>query len=147
MAKMPRQVMEKFNNPKAVKFLATVGEDGRPNVAYIASLRAADEETLIYADTVGVKTKKNLKPNSPVAANVLLQEKSISYQVKGTFLGFQTSGPYFEFLNSLPEFKYNTYFGVRAAGVIRVDEVYSASAPLPGRRIIPPETYMAPMEE
>ncbi len=147
MAKMPRQVMEKFNNPSAVKFLATVGEDGRPNVAYIASLRATDEETLIYADTIGVKTKKNLKPGSPVAANVLLREKSISYQVKGTFLGFQKSGSYFELLNTLPEFKYNTYFGVRAAGVIRVEEVYSASAPLPGRRIVPPEPYMDSREE
>ncbi len=147
MAKMPQPVIDKFNDPAAVKFLATVGEDGRPNVVYIASLRTADEETLIYADTVGVKTKKNLKPGSPVAVNVLLKEKSISYQIKGTFLGFQTSGAHFEFLNSLPEFKYNTYFGVRAAGVIRVDEVYSASAPLPGRRIVPPEPYMVPMEE
>ncbi len=147
MAKMPQQVIDKFNHPRAVKFLATVGEDGRPNVVYIASLRAVDDETLIYADTVGVKTKKNLKPSSPVAINVLLQEKLVSYQVKGTFQGFQTSGPYFELLNSLHEFKYNTYFGVRAAGVIRVDEVYSASAPLPGRRIVPPEPYMVPREE
>jgi predicted pyridoxine 5'-phosphate oxidase superfamily flavin-nucleotide-binding protein len=147
MAKMPPPVIEKFNDPKAVKFLATVGEDGRPNVAYISSLRAVDEETLVYADTVGVKTKQNLKPNAPVAANVLLREKAISYQVKGTFLGFQTSGPYYEMLNELPEFKYNTYFGVRAVGVIRVDEVYSASAPLPGRRVAPPEPYRTPMEE
>ncbi len=147
MAKMPKQVINKFNDPRAVKFLATVGEDGRPNVVYIASLRAPDEETLIYADTVGVKTKRNLKPGSPVAANVLLPEKSISYQVKGTFLDFQTSGAYFELLNALPEFKYNTYFGIRAAGVIRVEEVYSASAPLPGRRIVPPEPYMVSTEE
>jgi uncharacterized protein len=147
MAKMPRRVLEKFNDPKSVKFLATVGEDGYPNVVYIGSLRATDEETLIYADTVGVKTKKNLKPGSPVAVNVFLPEKFISYQVKGTFQGFQTSGSYFEYLNELPEFKYNTYFGVRAAGVIRVDEIYSASAPLPGRRIVPPESYRTPMEE
>jgi predicted pyridoxine 5'-phosphate oxidase superfamily flavin-nucleotide-binding protein len=147
MAKMPRQVLEKFSDPKAVKFLASVDESGIPNVVYIASLRAADDETLIYADSVGVKTKKNLQPGKPVAINVLLLEKVTSYQVKGTFVGFQTSGPYFELLNELPEFKYNTYFGVRAAGVIRVDEVYSASAPLPGRRIVPPETYMNPMEE
>ncbi len=147
MAKMPQKVLEKFTDPKAVKFLATVGEDGRPNVVYIASLRAVDEETLIYADTVGVKTKKNLRPGSPVAVNILIQEKSISYQIKGTFAEFQTSGPYVELLNSLPEFKYNTYFGVRAAGVIHVDEVYSASAPLPGRRIVPPEPYMVPMAE
>jgi len=82
-----------------------------------------------------------------VAVNVFLPEKFISYQVKGTFQGFQTSGSYFEYLSELPEFKYNTYFGVRAAGVIRVDEIYSASAPLPGRRIVPPESYRTPMEE
>lgn len=147
MAKMPVQVIEKFNDPNSVKFLATVDESGRPNVVYLASLRAVDEETLAYADTVGVKTKKNLRPNSPVAVNVLLREKSISYQIKGTFLEFQTSGPQYEMFSQLPEFKYNTYFGVRAAGIIRVDEVYSGSAPLPGRRIVPPETYSNTMEE
>jgi len=60
---------------------------------------------------------------------------------------FQTAGPYFELLSELPEFKYNTYFGVRAAGVIRVQEVFAASAPLPGRRIVPPEPYMNLMDE
>lgn len=147
MAKMPRQVIEKINDPRSVKFLATVDEWGRPNVVYIGSLRAVDEETLIYADSAGVKTKKNLKPGVPVAINVLLLEKVTSYQIKGTFVEFQTSGPNYDLLSELPEFKYNTYFGVRAAGVIRVDEVYAASSPLPGRRIVPPEPYMKPMEE
>ncbi|MCX5905910.1 MAG: pyridoxamine 5'-phosphate oxidase family protein [Deltaproteobacteria bacterium] len=147
MAKMPRQVLEKFNDPRAVKFLASVDEAGKPNVVYIGSLRAVDEETLIYADSAGVKTKKNLQPGNPVAVNVLLLEKVTSYQVKGIFVGFETSGPYFEMLSELPEFKYNTYFGVRAAGVIRVDEVYAASSPLPGRRIVPSEPYLNLMEE
>ncbi len=147
MAKMPRQVLEKFNDPKAVKFLASVDKAGRPNVVCIGSLRAVDDETLVYADSAGVKTKKNLQPGSPVAVNVLLPEKVISYQVKGTFVGFETSGPYFEMLSELSEFKYNTYFGVRAAGVIRVEEVYAASSPLPGRRIVPSEPYLNLMEE
>ena len=69
------------------------------------------------------------------------------HQVKGTFLEFQTSGDYWDMFNQLPELKYNPYFGVRAVGVIHVDEVYSASAPLPGRRIVPPDPYMNPMEE
>jgi predicted pyridoxine 5'-phosphate oxidase superfamily flavin-nucleotide-binding protein len=145
MAKMPKQVIEKFNNPNTVKFLATVDDGGKPNVAYIGSLRVADEETLIYADTMGVK--KNIKPGRPVAVNVLLQEKLISYQVKGTFLEFQTSGDYLDFFNQLPEFKYQPYYGVQAVGVIHVDEVYLASGPLPGRRIVPPEPYLNPMEE
>lgn len=64
MAKMPRQVLEKFNDPKAVKFLASVDKAGRPNVVCIGSLRAVDDETLVYADSAGVKTKKNLQPEA-----------------------------------------------------------------------------------
>jgi predicted pyridoxine 5'-phosphate oxidase superfamily flavin-nucleotide-binding protein len=139
---MPRQVMEKFDHPDAVKFLCTVDENGIPNVAYIGSLMAPDEETLIYADAMGVKTKRNLLRNPNVAVIVTLKDRLISYQVKGLFQGFQTSGAYHEMLSARPEFFYNAYFGVRAAGVIRVQEVYSSCPPLPGRRIVPPEPYL-----
>jgi predicted pyridoxine 5'-phosphate oxidase superfamily flavin-nucleotide-binding protein len=142
MAKMPKQVMEKFNASEAIKLLATIDENGIPNVAYITSLMAADEETLIYADSAGVKTKRNLLHNPQVAAIVVLKEKIIAYQVKGTFQGFETSGKYYEMLSALPAYRYNAYFGVRAAGVIKVEEVYSSSPPLPGRRIVPPEPYL-----
>jgi len=143
MGVMPRQVMEKFNQPDTVKFLSTVDESGFPNVAYIASLMAPDEHTLIYADSMGVKTRRNLLSNGRVAAIVLLKEKLIAYQVKGVFQGFQTSGPYYEMLSARPEYFFNAYFGVRAAGVIRVEEVYSSCPPLPGRRISPPEEYLS----
>ena len=142
MGKMPKQVIDKFNDPKAEKLLSTVDEDGVPNVAYIGSLIAADEETLIYADSMGVKTKRNLKKASKVAALVLLKNQIIAYQIKGIFEGFQTSGPYYELLSQRPEFYFNAYFGVRAVGVIKVEEVYSSCPPLPGRRIIPPEKYL-----
>jgi len=138
---MPVKVMEKFNSPDAMKFLATVDKEGKPNVVYVKSLMAWDEQTLIYAEAMGVKTKQNLQDTKKVAVNVFIPDKLISYQVKGEFIGFQKSGPYYEKLSSLPEFKYNAYFGVRAAGVIKVKEVYSACMPLPGRRIVPPEPY------
>lgn len=142
MAKMPKQVMEKFGHPDAVKFLCTVDEKGTPNVAYIGSLMATDEETLIYADSMGVKTKRNLQKNPQVAVIVTLKDQLISYQIKGVFQGFQSSGEYYEMLSARPEYYYNAYFGVRAAGVIQVQEVYSSCPPLPGRRIVPPESYL-----
>jgi len=141
MVKIPVQVMEKFNHPDAVKFLATVDKKGTPNVVYVKSLIAWDEQTLIYADVMGVKTKQNLQDTGKVAVSVLIPDKLISYQVKGEFIEFQKSGPYYEKLSSFPGFKYNAYFGVRAVGVIEVKEVYSACLPLPGRRIVPPEPY------
>lgn len=142
MAKMPKQVMDKFNDPQAEKFLATVDERGNPNLAYIGSLMAPDQETLIYAESMGVKTKHNLLNNPNVAAYVLLKERLIAYQAKGTFEGFYTSGPYYEMISLRPEYFYNAYFGIRAVGVVRVKEVYSSCPPLPGRRIVPPESYL-----
>jgi predicted pyridoxine 5'-phosphate oxidase superfamily flavin-nucleotide-binding protein len=142
MVKMPRQVMQKFDDPRAVKLLCTADEKGFPNVAYVSSLMAADEETLIYADAMGVKTKRNLLKNPQVAAIVLLKDEMIAYQIKGVFRGFQTSGEFYETLSARPEYFYHAYFGVRAAGVIAVEEVYSSCPPLPGRRIVPPEPYL-----
>ena len=142
MPKMPKQVFEKFNDPNAEKFLSTVDEQGIPNLAYIGSLMALDEETLIYVETMGVKTKKNLKKDAKVAALVLLKDRILSYQVKGVFEGFETSGPLYESISQRSEYFFNAYFGVRAVGVIRVQEVYSSCPPLPGRRIIPPEKYL-----
>jgi len=139
MVKIPLQVMEKFSYPNAVKFLATVDKEGKPNVVYIKSLMAWDEQTLIYADTLGVKTKQNLLDTKKVAVSVFIPDKLISYQVKGEFIEFQREGPYYEKLSLLPDFRYNAYLGIKAAGVIRVKEVYSACAPLAGKRIVPEE--------
>ena len=61
MAKMPAKVMEKFNDLSAIKFMATVDKDGTPNGVLISSLIAADEETLVWANLMGVKTPKNHK--------------------------------------------------------------------------------------
>lgn len=142
MNSMPKPVMEKFNDPQAVKVLCTIDGNGVPNVAYISSLFAPDRETLIYADTMGVKTKRNLLANSPIAAMAVLKEELIAYQVKGTFKGFETSGDSYKMMSKRPEYFFNTYFGIRAVGVIKIDEVYSSCPPLPGRRMVPPEDYL-----
>lgn len=139
---MPKPVMEKFNDPRAIKVLCTIDNSGIPNVAYITSLFALDRETLIYADTMGVKTKQNLLADSPIAALVLLKEELIAYQVKGSFKGFETSGQLYRMMSDKSEFSLNTYFGIRAVGVIKIDEVYSSCPPLPGRRMVPPEDYL-----
>jgi len=135
MAKMPPQVKEKFNLPGTIKFLATVDNEGNPNCVPISSLRAFDDETLVFADYMINKTRKNLLSNSKVAATVLTLT-NISYQVKGEFIGFQNSGAIYDFLASLPEFRFNAYVGPRAAGIIKVKKVYTACSPLPGKEIL-----------
>ena len=138
MGTMPQQVMDIFNDPDAVKFLATVDAEGKPNCALIASLLALNEDTLVFGDLMINKTKKNLTDTRQVAATVYKAPWS-SYQVKGTFEGFHRSGPLFDMAQALskdsPLMKGKVYFYIKQVGVIKVDEVYLSQMPLPGKRI------------
>ena len=131
---MPAPVMEKFADTEAAKFMATIGEDGVPNVVPVLSVMPFGEETLVFVDIMMNKTKRNLLANRKVAVSVLTKD-GISYQVKGTFQEFQTSGPMFEMFASHPLLKYNAYSGPRGIGMIQVDSVYTACPPLPGKQI------------
>lgn len=134
MAKMPLQVKEKFNMPGAIKFMATVDAQGFPNCVPISSVRAIDDDKLAFADYMINKTKKNLLVTRKVAVTVLAPN-NIAYQVKGSFEGFQTSGPVLDYLANLPEYRFHAYMGPRAAGIIKVRRVYTACSPLPGKEI------------
>ena len=134
MVKMPQQVMEKFNDLTAVKCMATVDENGNPNVVPITSIVAVDPETLMFADIMMWKTKRNLLKNGKVACTVLTKD-NVSYQCKGKFQGFQKGGPLFDFVASVPLLRYNAYWGPKAVGIIKIEEVYSACPPLPGKKI------------
>lgn len=109
-AAMPRPVREKFGRLQAAKFLAYLGPDGYPDIAPALSLTPAGERALVFAGDVA-----GLERGARVAAAVLTAEP-LAYQVKGRFLGVQRSlgGP---------------------LGAIEVQEVYSASPPLPGERL------------
>lgn len=132
MAKMPKEVMDIFNDLKSTKVLATAGTLSEINVVPKGSLRAIDEETIAFADIFGGKTNKNLELNNKVAALALGAEPGTGYQVKGTFQGFLTSGELFDkFSENARQRKMN----VKAVGTIKVEEVYTVGAPLPGKKI------------
>ena len=135
MATMPQVVIEKFADMEAAKFMATVDDGGNPNVVPVLSIMPFGEETLVFVDIMMNKTRKNLLSNRKVAASVLTKD-GISYQVKGTFEGFQKSGPLFDMFASHPYLKYNAYSGPRAVGTIHVDSVFTACPPLPGKEIV-----------
>ena len=134
MAKMPKEVMELFNDPASIKFMATVDSEGKPNAVVVASLVAIDDETLAFADLMINKTKKNLLTTKKVAATVYKPTMS-SFQVKGTFVEFQNSGLLVEIFNSVDQIRLNTVSNIDSVGLIKVEEVYFAQMPFPGRRI------------
>ncbi|MEM4447344.1 MAG: pyridoxamine 5'-phosphate oxidase family protein [Candidatus Jordarchaeales archaeon] len=123
MMALPRGAVEAFNLEMAGKFLATAGGDGKPNVVPVISLRAFDEETLVFGEFMMLKTRKNLAEGCKVCACVVT-EKLENYVATGVFKGFERRGKYYEFVSEIPLFKYNAYTGARAAGVIKVEEVW-----------------------
>ena len=133
MAKMPKEVMDIINDAGSSKILATGGTDLEINAVPKGSLRAIDEETIVFADIFGGKTNKNLEVNKKVAALAFKMNPIDGYQVKGRFVGFQTSGPLFD--RFAKEVKERIKLDIKAIGTIKVDAVYAVAPPHPGKKI------------
>ena len=133
MAKMSKEVMDVFNDPKSVKVLATAGTILEIDAVPKGSLRALDEELIAFADIFGGKTNQNLEVNKKVAALAIRMDPVAGYQIKGTFQGFQTSGGLFD--RFAKEVKEKIKLDIKAVGTIRVDEVYAVAPPEPGKKI------------
>jgi len=124
MAKMSKEAMDMFNDQGAWKVLATVDEKGTINLAPKGTLSAINDETIVFADIFGDKTNKNLDANNKVSA-VSFKLPPSGYQVKGTFQGYQTSGPLFDqFAKTVKE---KMKLNVKAVGTISVEEVFSVN--------------------
>ena len=134
MAKMPKEVMDALNDPAASKVLATCDSAGTLNVVPKGTLSTVDEETVVFADIMGDKTNVNLEATHKAAVAVFkMQMPPLGFQVKGTFQSFQTSGPMFDTIAK--QVKQMLNLDIRAVGVIKVDEVYSAGPPNPGAKL------------
>ena len=135
MAKITKEVMDLLNErPLVPKVLSTSDAAGALNAVPKETLSAIDEETIAFADIWGDKTNVNLKANSKTAVAIFkIGVPPIGYQIKGTFQGFQTSGPVFDTFAKAVKDMLN--LDIKALGVIKVDEVYSAAPPNPGAKI------------
>ncbi|MEI9479029.1 MAG: pyridoxamine 5'-phosphate oxidase family protein, partial [Deltaproteobacteria bacterium] len=91
------------------------------------------EEVIAFADIFGDKTNRNLQLNKKVSALAFKTSPVAGYQVKGTFLGYQTSGEFFD--RFAKEVKEKMKLDIKAVGTIRVDEVYAVAPPEPGEKI------------
>ncbi|APV43619.1 hypothetical protein Dform_00258 [Dehalogenimonas formicexedens] len=128
MAKMSKEVIELFQDPGVPKMVATISQEGELNVTPKTSMTAIDDETLAFADLYGrtTRTFKNLEETKKVAIVAMklpVAPPFTTYQVKGTFREYLTSGPVFDkFAQALKD-----AMGVAISGVgtVKVDAVYS----------------------
>jgi len=112
---MPPPVIEHFNRRLALKYIAWIDEEGWPTPQPVFSLFPCGDSAMVF------KADDDMLPEEgrPMAASSITH-RLVAYQVKGEYRGrLNVSG--------------------RAVDVLDVTHVYSASPPLPGKGIYPPE--------
>ncbi len=124
MVNIPKEVMDVLAASDSAKMIATTDVKGIPNVVPVWSITAVDSETIAFAELFIKRTKENLE-NNKNAAIAVFKGPMIGYQLKGTFVGFQTSGPIFE--NFSKKVKDAMNLQIKSVGLIKIDAVYSAS--------------------
>lgn len=112
---MPPRVAEKFGRTQAVKVLAWQGDDGYPAAVPSFSLMPTRSETMIFGTRLFRKELRGLTEGTRMAASVITMDP-VAYQVKGAFAG-------------------RSLTPAGRLGRMRVEQVFSASPPLPGQQI------------
>ena len=109
--------MDVLSASDSAKMIATVDAEGIPNVVPLWFV-VVDSETIAFAEVFIKRTKENLEKNKQVALAVF-KGPMTGYQLKGTFSGFQTSGPIFDDFakKSMEAMKIQ----IKSVGIIKVD--------------------------
>ncbi|APV45319.1 hypothetical protein Dform_02006 [Dehalogenimonas formicexedens] len=138
MAKMPKEVIDLFQDASVPKMVATVDKKGELNVTPKTSMTAVDAETLAFADLYGKTTRtfKNLEETKKVAivaVKIPIAPPFTTIQVKGTFQKYETSGPLFDkFAEGL---KKAMGVDITGVGVVHVDSIFSQAPQDKGKKL------------
>jgi predicted pyridoxine 5'-phosphate oxidase superfamily flavin-nucleotide-binding protein len=134
MATIPENARELLKKGQNV-WVATIGEDGWPNVAIKGSGALLDDEHIFFADLFSKKTRENLLYNSRVAVGIFDGEAKVAIQLKGVADMIQTGELYDEVCRQIEDLQRG--FPAPAYVVrIQVDSVWDMSAgPNAGEKI------------
>ena len=121
MAFLPENVRRAWEDRDGPAILATVSENGVPNIIYVTCVAAFGDDRLVVADNYFDKTRKNLLHGSKGA--LLFRDKTgKAYQVKGS-LEYHTEGEVFDHMKTWNPPEHPGH----AAAALRIEEVYSGA--------------------
>ncbi|MBD3230076.1 MAG: hypothetical protein GF329_17995 [Candidatus Lokiarchaeota archaeon] len=112
-----------FEEGASPKYMATLNDEGVPNVVPILSLDTIDRNTLMFGDYMIWKTKENLLSNPRLACAATSMKEFKTYILKGEFIEFIKKGPLVDRANRKELFRYNAYTGVRGVGTIKIEQI------------------------
>lgn len=124
MVALSGEIKELFNRTKIMP-LATASKSGVPNVAPVASMRLAADDTIWIMDNYMQKTLKNLQENPVAALSFHDPETKRCFQVKGS-TEIRTSGPDYEKARDWMRSKSDKY-PAKSLIIMKITEVFECT--------------------
>lgn len=100
---VPDPVRKAINNPRAVKAVSTIGEDGIPHTVFKQSMRILEDGNIAFLEMIeNSRTTKNILNQINVdeenklpliSISILDPDKNVSWEIKGKFDQFIIQGP------------------------------------------------------
>lgn len=130
MAKLTQEMKDMF--AVQLPIVATVNEDGTPNLGPKRSARLLDDETIIFNENTSGKTQQNIERTGDITVMIVDREKLDGYRFVGK-ASVYTSGEYYDGAVKWAEGR----MGVpKAAIVMKVEKIYTLkSGPTAGTEI------------
>jgi len=123
---LPKDLYDLYSEPMIAKFMATSGKDGKPNIAFIASIDTwePDSDFIIFGEFLMMKSLDNLRVNKKVSTLAMNVDLEFG-QVVGDFNDdFDNKGAYFDKIAYNEMFRYNAYTKIRQSGTIAIKKYY-----------------------
>jgi len=124
MTSLPEGVRQAWENRDGPVILATVGENGAPNIIYVTCVGVLGDDRIVVADNYFDKTRKNLLRGCK-GSMLFRDKKGKAYQIKGS-LEYHTKGEVFDFMKTWNPPEHPGH----AAAALRVEEVFSGAEKL-----------------
>lgn len=124
MVALSENVLQAWEDRDGPAILATVSEDGMPNIIYVTCVGAYGNDKIVVADNYFDKTRKNLLHGSK-GSLLFRDKKGKTYQIKGS-LEYHTNGEIFDDMKTWNPPQHPGH----AAAVLRVEEVFSGAEKL-----------------
>lgn len=104
---------------------ATASKNGIPNVAPVATVQLATDDTIWIGDNYMVKTLANVRENPHLALYAWDPEKRRCYQMKGT-VTVKTSGPEYEKIKAKIKEK-GAHYPAKGLLIVKITEVFECT--------------------
>jgi hypothetical protein len=114
------EINTKFmSDERKLDFYGTIGRDCRPHITVLNSLLKLDDTTLVWGQFCTGLSKMNQVQNPQVGFMLLTPDLEI-LRGKAEWFESKTAGTEFEMYNSIPRYRYNSYFGYSPIHYLRI---------------------------